>query len=68
VLNVRKAKTGWRIFAVAIGTAVAVTLATITAYASQPGTAALRAAAKLLPMSTSWPTPQRGIVLSYPSR
>jgi hypothetical protein len=86
VLNVRKVKTGWRIFAVATGTALAVTLAATRAYAGQPGEglswnpgvvasaagaavpAAPGAAAELLPMSTSWPTPQRGIVLSYPSR
>ena len=68
MLNVRKVKTGWRIFAVAIGTAVTATLATTNAYAGQPGAAAPGAAVKLLPMSTSWPTPQRGIVLSYPSR
>jgi hypothetical protein len=37
-----------------------------------PARAAVRPAAavpkSLLPMSTSWPAPQRGIVLSYPSR
>ena len=68
MLNVRKLKAVWRIFAIAIGTAVAVTLATTTAYASQPGAAAPGGAVKLLPMSTSWPTTQHGIVLSYPSR
>ena len=35
----------------------------------RPGRAAARAIPRgLLPMATSWPTPQRGIVLGYPSR
>ena len=68
MLNVRKVKAGRRILAVATGTAVAVVLAATAANASQAGVTTPGLAAKPLPMSTSWPTPQRGIVLSYPSR
>lgn len=40
----------------------------VTAPAQAAVWAAPAPAANLVPMSASWPTPQRGIVLSYPSR
>lgn len=67
MFNVSGVTSRWRALAVAIGAAVAVTLMTTSAYA-QPAAARAAAASSLLPMSTSWPAPQRGIVLSYPSR
>ena len=68
MLNVRKVKASWQVAAVAVGAAVGVALATTSAYASPSAAGAASTAVKPLPMSTSWATPQQGIVLSYPSR
>ncbi len=47
--------------------AIGITVPAMAATADRP--AAARAIPRgLLPMATSWPTPQRGIVLAYPSR
>ncbi len=48
--------------------AVAACLLGLAGPAGAAVTAAPAAAGNLLPMSTSWPAPQRGITLAYPSR
>jgi hypothetical protein len=58
-----------RIAALAVAAGCAVAAArTVGPVMAATAAAAPAAGPRLLPMATSWPTPQRGIVLGYPSR
>src|SRR5271170_2779289 len=48
--------------------AIGIAVPAMAATAARPAAATRAIPRGLLPMATSWPTPQRGIVLAYPSR